>query len=197
VEEERAVAMARRLHRTASRAGISDRESHLLTAAFDQVMARRKTEIPDPAHPEYLHPARTALILLDDAAVVNVPVLVAAIGFDSRRPDLTLPEHAIVELAGTAAVGALRKLPTPGLDDAALLETLVVAEPDELNTALAERLDHARHLHLGQTSDWGEFHRQVMAVYLPAARRGHPLLARRFGRWAEAFEWRFLRKLIR
>jgi len=196
VEEERAAAMARRLGRTAKTAGLDEPDCARLVAAFTRVMERREAEITEAGHPEYLHPARTALILLDDAHVTNGSALLAAIAYDSVRPELTLPDAEVQELGGVASVAALHQLPAPGLDDGVLLETLVVADPDLLNVALAERLDHARHLHLSKASDWSEFHHQIVTVFMPAARRGHPMLARRIGRWAEAFEWRFLKKLI-
>jgi len=195
VEEERAIAMSRRLHRTARRTGLADAEADRLVDLFALVMDRRATTLSDPAHPEYLHPARTALILMDDAAVQEPVALQAAIIRDTVRTGLEPTAEALRGVADEMAFAAARRIPGADLDDFALLEALVVLEPDLLDAALAERLDHARHLHMGESAGWSEFHRQVSAVYLPASRRGNRRIAQRFGRWAEAFEWRFLRRL--
>jgi hypothetical protein len=58
--------------------------------------------------------------------------------------------------------------------------------------ALAERLDHARHLHLREPAVRAGFHRSVGEIYLPIAHRTHPRLARRYDWWWRMFRRRFL-----
>jgi hypothetical protein len=194
MDEERAVAMSRRLARTAERAGLRGPERDRIVATFARVMDRRTPAIPDPAHIDYLHPARTALILLDDAGVTSIGALLAGLEYDSDRPDLSADAATLRRVAGDAAADVACQLPGPGLDDAALMEALVIADDDARNVAVAERLDHARHLHLGPHSRWRAVHARIVNVWIPVSRRAHPMLSRRLDRWAEAFEWRFLRR---
>ena len=80
--------------------------------------------------------------------------------------------------------------PGDGADD--LLERLVIADPAVALVALAERLDHARHIHLRDDVPWAPFHADIRNIYLPAARRFSPVVARRLEHWADAFERRLI-----
>ncbi|HSJ13071.1 MAG TPA: hypothetical protein VK939_01575 [Longimicrobiales bacterium] len=128
----------------------------------------------DDHHPWFLHPARTALILLDDCAEVDPVVLATAVGVDSLVPDW----H-------TVPAGPLQ-IPVPARAGERLLEALVAAPRRVRLVACAERLDHARHLHMVEYADAAGFRAQVAEVYLPVAERTDALLARRMRRWLEA-----------
>jgi hypothetical protein len=153
---------------------------HCLTAA----LAVRDAVLADDHHVDALHPARTVLILLDDALMRDPGLLAAAALLDSSGPAFVLPEDG----ADTRAHAMAAAVPTPhsvGPDE--LLEALVGLPPDLLDVALAERLDHARHLHLRDSG----LHAAGLAleerVYLPLARRRGGLVGRRYDRWYTAF----------
>jgi hypothetical protein len=159
-------------------------------AAVEAALRPRDALVDDDHDPRYLHPARTVLILLSDGGCRTPEVLAAAAFVESVDEEL----RAAAALADAdAAVRALAKavpLPAAGSDD--LLERLVSADHDSALTALAERLDHARHLHLRPELPWREFHGEIETVYAPAAARFNQNIARRFDRWAEAFRARRL-----
>jgi hypothetical protein len=60
--------------------------------------------------------------------------------------------------------------------------------------ALAERLDHARHLHLAPRSEWAQSYHRIRTAYLPVALRAHPDLARRYRWWTSMFARRYLKE---
>ncbi|HEX6589076.1 MAG TPA: hypothetical protein VF039_08640 [Longimicrobiales bacterium] len=133
-------------------------------------------------HFETLHPARTLLILLDDCAVTDPELLAAAATIESEHPTLRpAARHAIAA-----------RVPLPDVAGDALLEELVAADPPVRLIALAERLDHARHLHLRERALHAGFHRGIGEVYAPVAARTHPRLARRYDWWWHTFLRRFL-----
>lgn len=189
---DRAEAMADRLRWTARRVGIEMDEARRIGDAFESAMRHRARSIPDDHHPEFLHPARTALILMDDVRVTDPAVLCAATLQDAMRPDLATPPTQAESVAGRAAADVLRQLPPPDADPERLLESLVTAPTDILALYLAAQLDRARHLHLGDPRLWTAGHERVTGTLIPLAHRCHPLLARRFERWAGAFRRRFL-----
>jgi hypothetical protein len=92
--------------------------------------------------------------------------------------------------AGSVAVDAA-PLPGPGsLDDldARLLEDLVSARPDVTDLALAEALDHLRHLHLEpDRAALGRGLQLVRRAYLPVAIRRGGILERRYRWWERTF----------
>jgi hypothetical protein len=157
-------------------------------AAVTAALARRDAQVGDDHDPRYLHPARTVLILLSDAVCRQPHVLAAAAFVESIDAGLAPDAATLAACAGTAAADLLRAVPLPadGHDDE-LLERLVSAPPEAGLVALAERLDHARHLHLRDELPWLEFHTQIESVYAAAAARLSPALGRRFDRWVEAF----------
>ena len=108
-------------------------------------------------------------------------VLQAAASIESEFPALRIP----------AANEIAHAVPAP--DDDALLEALIVASDEARLVAVAERLDHARHLHLSDPRRWADFHASAVAVWAPVSHRTHPRLAQRFERWCGVFGRRFLR----
>ena len=139
----------------------------------------------DPEGPVYLHPARTVLILVADAELYDVDALAAAALLETHHPDLA----AEASCAPTERAGALlAAVPRPAAtDDDELRERLVSAEPEVRLVALAERLDHARHLRQYPESEWLPMYRGVRDVYLPVAEWSDRLLGARYRRWATAF----------
>ena len=104
-----------------------------------------------------------------------------------------MPGAATLAAWGAAdAAALLAELPGPGADEEERREALVVASNDARLVALAERLDHARHLHLHPRAEWSEFHRGAARVELPVAGRTHAMLERRWRRWADAFARRHM-----
>lgn len=190
--------MADRLERSAVQVGLAAADRRMLVRCFlDLAMPPRLAEWPDGRHPSVLHPGRTALILMDDCAMRDPALLAAAMAFDSERADLTAAAAdgpTVVELAGERAGDVLATLPSASLDDEELIEQLVTLEPAVLDVALAERLDHVRHVHLvGPRELWAATHRQVTAVYLPLSARAHQRLEQRYHAWAEAIARRLAR----
>jgi (p)ppGpp synthase/HD superfamily hydrolase len=180
---DRAAAMAERVTLECS-AVLPHAGAALVRAAVTAALRARDDAVVSELDPHCLHPARTVLILLSDVACRDADVLAAAafvesLPFAGPRADascLTARAHALL-----AAV----PLPDDSADE--LLERLVTADPDAACIALAERLDHARHLHLMSGVAAAPFLAGVEAVYLPLATRICPPLARRLERWAGAF----------
>lgn len=192
---ERADAMADRLRRTAGWRGLSSSDASRLADCFLAAMRKRVSAIRDDHDPAYLHPARVALILLDDVGLDDPDVLCAAVLHDAARPDLAMPIDSVRSMAGEGAAAILEMLPSSGSDPAAMMETIVTLPWKVLALYLASQLDVARHLHLGDPEMWAGGHTRVVESLIPLAHRCHALLARRFERWAGAFRRRFLGRL--
>jgi hypothetical protein len=189
-EVNRAAAMAERLQRATLDAGVHSADSIVIVNAYRTAMELRADTFPD-THPDALHPGRTALILLQDVGVREATEISAAILFDSLYPELTVDEQRAEATAGSGATALLERLRRLS-DPTELLERLL-SDSDQLRrAALAERLDHARHLHLRPDASWRAFHQEIRDVYLPIASRTHPVLERRFAWWTETFQRRFL-----
>jgi hypothetical protein len=187
----RAEAMSRRLQRTATRLAMDTGGRDLLARAFDAAMAPRfLRNLPDH-HPDYLHTARTALILMDDARIADAVTLATALVTETRDPSLSPATEHLARL-GSPVRAVLREIPIPGHADEPVLEALLAASHPARLVAVAERLDHARHLHLRNTEEWGEYFALTRDDYLPIALRTHPSLASRLEWWCETFERRFL-----
>lgn len=189
---DRAEAMADRLRWTGRRVGLPMEEARRIGDAFALAMQRRREAIPDDHDPDYLHPARTALILMDDVRITDPAVLCAAVLQDTCRPELATPPGDAARIAGKAAADVLRELPAPESDPQTVLESLLTARDGVLALYLAARLDQARHVHFGDPGRWVNMHETVVQTLIPLAHRCNPLLARRFERWAGAFHRRFL-----
>jgi hypothetical protein len=193
-DRERAEAMAVRLRRTAGRFALSGANLDSLDECFRYVVGLRLQAWPEP-HPDFLHPARTALILLDDVGIADVAALGSGLLYDSDRPDLSVSASDAAALGWNGAADLLAQFPPAGLDDSRLMESLVTLDPVPLAVVLSERLDHARHLHFRPADRWQSSYRQVLDIYLPIAVRSS-ILAARFDAWAEAFSRRLMRRPI-
>jgi hypothetical protein len=185
---ERATAMVERVTLECSAALARDGVALIRAAVIAALRVRDRT-IASDHDPRYLHPARTVLILLADVACRDADVLAAAAFVES------LPfagPHADPSCLTPRARQLLAAVPLPDRGADELLERLVTAEPAATCIALAERLDHARHLHLMSDVPAAPFHAAIEAVYLPVATRTSTPLARRLERWAGAFARRRL-----
>jgi (p)ppGpp synthase/HD superfamily hydrolase len=183
--------MAERLETTARRAGIDEPGVARIVNAFHEAMGPRDGRLDDDHHPDYLHPARTALILMDDLGVTDPTQIAAGVLLESLRPELEATS------TDTEARALAERIPTPARDGELFVENLVSAETPVRLIALAERLDQVRHLHLHDREEWVERHHETTSVYLPVAVRTHPTLARRFRWWSETFQRRFLAEITK
>ncbi len=180
--------MARRLARTATRLGIEPTGLDLIRRAFEIGMGPRFARGLEDHHPDYLHPSRTALILMDDARVADATVLATALVTETRDPMLRPPPDELEAL--DRVVRLLASVPDP--EEEGLAERLVSASMDARLVAVAERLDHARHLHLRDRQEWAGYHAVTCGTFAPVADRTHPALAGRITWWCTTFEERFL-----
>jgi hypothetical protein len=191
IEGLRAEAMGRRLLRTAGRLGIDQSGRETMMRAFEMGMEPRLARELGEHHPDYLHPARTALILMDDAAIADPVTLAAALVTETRDPTLAPDPRRLAGLEA-AVVAVTAEVPGPDTAVDRVLEVLVGASHEARLVAVAERLDHARHLHLRSEKEWVGYHATTCATYSPVADRTHPALAGRLGWWCTTFQQRFL-----
>lgn len=187
--EDRGVAMGRSLARTARLFGIPDEGVALLVRAHGLAMEPRVRLLDDDHHPAYLHPGRTALVLLRDADVRDGGVLAAGSLLETRDAPLRVVPDRVRDKMGAEVAALVEAAPAPG--SPGLAEALVTASRAVCLASLAEHLDQLRHLHVrGPEPDWAERLEEVEAVWLPVARRAHPRLAVRYGHWARTFRKR-------
>lgn len=180
---DRADAMRGRVMRTAGGLGIQD--TSLLEGAFDRAMAPRFARLDDDHDPRFLHPGRTALILMDDGGLVDPRALATAILVETECPELAAdtPGDRDDSDALEAAVRAARAIP-PMADEDTLAEALLTAPEPAPLIALAEYLDQLRHLRL-----WADPARirargeTAARVLVPVATRVNAVLARRLAWW--------------
>ena len=183
--------MANRVDRTAGAVGVDHQGRALLGAAIQAAMAPRLAVIDDDHDPDYLHPGRTVVILLDDVGLADPVALSAACLLDTRRDDFEAPDHQVSEQVSPAVTAFRSVVPRSGT--VTLLEDLLASEPDVILVALAERLDQVRHAH-----QWGDrsaarvAHQEASEVYLKIAERAHARLAARYTQWCRAFGERYL-----
>ena len=178
--------MSEKLHVYAARAGVGD--VGVVTDAYHIAMQIRLPFLRDVYHYDMLHPARTALILIENAGCTDGRVLAAAVVTETLAPEMRVPA-AVIEAALGPDVAALNAaIPDPA--EETLIEKLVTADDDVALIALAERLDHARHLHMRDPSHWRGYFTQTASVYAPVAERVNAELFRRYERWIRAFEQR-------
>ena len=189
-QANRVETMAEKLAVYATRAGVND--VGLVSDAYHIAMRPRLQFLPDVFHPDMLHPARTALILIENARCTDSGLLAAAQVTETLLPELRVGSDDVAALGDDVAqiAGAV---PNPlDCDRESLVEQLVTAEPEIAMIAVAERLDHARHLHMREDAAWRDYYDETVAVYLPLADRVHEELARRLERWARAFQRRLI-----
>lgn len=179
--------MARSLAAAARTHGSSEADVATLGRGFTLAMRPRLQELADDHHPAYLHPGRSPLILLRDVGPVDVSVLVVASLHESLDDHLRVPAESVEAELGGAALRAIQSIPRPG--DERLVERLVTLGPGLSLAALAERLDHLRHLHVRDDlmDVWADTYAEALEAWLPFARRTHPKLATRYAHWARTF----------
>lgn len=210
---ERAARMVERVRFEASAVLSPDRAAIVASALADALAVRDVIHDDDHA-PPLLHPARTVLILLSDAACHDADTLAAAAFFDSL-PGAPVPDPGRLR---RHAADILAAVPVPPPDPAEdredtadggdtppddardvanvldfndalerLREDLVTAPTAAALIALAERLDHARHLHLMPDVPPAPLLAGIQRVYSPVAARLCPRIAQRLDRWARSY----------
>ena len=189
-EGDRGFQMGRRLRRTALEAGMGDADALRLETLHEVALKPRRRAL-DPEAPDFLHPGRTALILLLDAGAHDPVLLSAALLVDTEAPELEPAAADVEELAPAGTLELRDDLPRP--DDPDLAERLVTGSHRLALLALAERLDHLRHAHLWEEGPRRRgAHEQARTVYMPVSERTDPTLARRYRWWCGMFARRWL-----
>jgi len=195
--------MLGRVERTLKKAGLAPEAVRRVRGLAELAMDRRAAGGLGPEDHALMHPARTLFILTDDLGFGSEPVLAAGVLLDSRTLDWMPSDTEIAELTGSEEEPAgevlriLDAVPRPSWRleaaraadlDARLLEDLVTAAPEVTDLALAEALDHLRHLHL--EPDRAALERGLQLVrraYLPVAIRRGGILERRYRWWERTF----------
>lgn len=190
----RAEAMASSVAATARRRGFTEADVARIGHALDVAMAARLRLIADDHDPAFLHPGRTALVLLHDVADASPRSVVFGALLESRDPEygpdaarvreVLDPSDLEVWASRSGATGA-----TLPADE--LAEDLVVLAPDLLVAVLAERLDHLRHEHLrSPRTSWAALVDEAERLWGPLADRTAPTLSRRYRHWIRTFRRR-------
>jgi hypothetical protein len=187
LRHDRGTAMVTRVFDEA-RALVGATDARRVADAVQLALAVRESDMSDDHDSRYLHPGRTVRVLLADVALRDVAALETAPFIESVDAQLAVRADGL----DAALIDRLAAVPRPGLDDDDALEQLITADEMLATVALAERLDHARHLHMRDDVPWQAFHASIRAAWIPAARRIAPPLARRFEHWADAFERRLV-----
>ncbi len=182
---ERASQMAASVTAAAEAAGLDDEEVELLAHAYALAMTPRVQALTDDHHPAYLHPGRSALILLRDVGALPVETLAAVVVHESLDGELRVGHDVVRAELGDAVADVVASLPLPS--DERLAERLVTLDEIDVLAALAEHLDHLRHAHLRPDLDWQALHDEAGAVWVPVAERSHPRLADRYDHWHRSF----------
>ena len=180
---DRSDAMLRRVLGNARGRGVTDTE--LLEAAIERAMAPRFAKLDDDHDPRFLHPGRTALILMDDVGFTDPRGLAAAILAETESPELASPNESQDDDSPDlrAALADARGLPS--MEQAEELAEALLTAPEPLPViALAEHLDQLRHLRLWAEADRLRARGRIAArVLVPMADRVHPVMARRLRWW--------------
>ena len=183
---ERAGHLARSVAEALRAAGIVGSPADLVMRSFAVAMEPRLRFLDDEHHPAYLHPGRSALILLRDVGPSAEDALALAAIHESADETLRVETERVRAELGDRLADARLSLPLPGAED--LLERLIVLDAEGRLAALAERLDQLRHLHLrGGSQHWPSIYEETRLIWLPVACRTHPVLGRRFGHWVRTF----------
>jgi hypothetical protein len=185
--------MARSVVSAGRARGLGLSELGRLERAYRLAMQPRVTRLADDHHPAYLHPGRSALILMRDARSVGPAGLVLACVLESQDAALRIPPQSLEEALGASTLESVSAIPLPG--DERLIERLVALDEGPALAVLAERLDQVRHLHLREDlhPSGADYHEEVEGAWLPFADRLEPRLATRFDHWARAFAKRIER----
>lgn len=184
---DRGAAMAASVARTARSFGVTPGGLRTLAAAHTLAMEPRVDLLDDDHDPRFLHPGRTALILMRDVGVVEGGVLAAACLVESEEARFRIEADRIRQAVGDEVAEVVAAVPLPLSE--ALAEELVTAGTTVRLVALAERLDQLRHVHLlGADAAWqAAALEQAQAIYLPVAERTNERLAGRYRHWCRAF----------
>jgi (p)ppGpp synthase/HD superfamily hydrolase len=182
---ERAALMAASVAAAARAAGLEDEAADLLSRAHALAMAPRLAALDDDHHPAYLHPGRTALLLLRDVGPLPAEVLAAAVLHETVDEELRVPTAVARSELGATVADVLESLPLSG--DETLAERLVTLSELTRIVALAERLDQLRHAHLRPELDWEALHDEAGSTWVPVAERTHTRLAERYRHWHRTF----------
>jgi (p)ppGpp synthase/HD superfamily hydrolase len=184
-------AMTARVLREARARGIADEGDGPLGRALELAMEVRRVALADDHDPAYLHPGRTVLILLQDTPERDPGHLAAAALVESEEPALRVAVREIHDIVGQEVADLAAGVPIPPGED--LLERLLEVPSEVARIALAERLDHLRHLHLeADPARRIRMHREAEEIYAPLAGRVDPVLARRYAWWCRMFAGRHL-----
>lgn len=167
--------------------GLSTEAVEAVKRVHALAMEPRVETLDDDHHPAYLHPGRTALILMQDVGRLDASVLALAMLHESGDRALRAADQRIQEDLGEATVALLASLPRPGDED--LVERLIGLSQGLSLAVLAERLDHLRHLHMREdlVDMWADTHAEVSAAWLPFAGRVHKQLTLRYAHWTRTF----------
>lgn len=194
--------MGERLARDARAHGVPASALPGLAVAYRLATEARAPALEGEEDPRFLHPARTVLILLADTPERDPAVLAAAVVVDSALPGAEPSEDAVERWLGPRVARIRGRVPVPDgrgnvrrPEDARgreLAPVLAAAAEEARRVALAERLDHLRHLHVRPHTDeeLRSAEAEARAVYLPVARRTDEGLARRYERWCRAIRRR-------
>ena len=157
-------------------------------------LAMRPRSGMDDHHPAYLHPGRSALILLHDVEDLPPESIPLAVLHESEDEGLRPEASDVLQVFGAEMVQHVTDLPLPG--DEALTERLVLLSRAQLLAALVERLDHLRHFHMRPELEerWSSAWEEVRGVWLPVAQRTDARLTRRFAHWERTFAKRLRRR---
>ncbi len=181
--------MGGRVVRTAQELGVEVEGVALIERVHRVAMEVRDAHTKNQHDPDYLHPGRSALILLKDLGETDPVTLAATLIVDSMATEWTPTDQAVDD---ERLSEIRRSVPMSGAED--LAERLVIGDDRVRRVALAERLDHLRHAHLWPNLDARRrAHAEAVAVYAPVADRTHPDLSRRYAWWCRMFGARHLR----
>lgn len=176
--------MRDRVIREAQRVGLELEGLDLLGRALDLAMTPRRAALPDDHHPAFLRPGRVVLVLLSDTPERSPGILAAAALTESLDASLRCLPRAVEEALGSRIEELRRAVPTVTDGEEDHLERLVSAPLELARVALAEHLDHLRHLHLERDATTRErMCARALDLWLPVARRTDPVLERRFRWW--------------
>lgn len=179
--------MATKVAAYADRAGVAADGVGAIVSAYGAAVELRLSVLGDIFHPDLLHPARSILILIEDARCTDEGVLTAAALTETEFPALRMSSEQIQSNFGDGVADRVTAVPCPVESPDNLLETLVLLPDEVALIAVAERLDHARHLHFRDPVLWSAFFAQITDVYLPFSGRVNRTLEGRLARWVGAF----------
>lgn len=186
--------MSASLVRAGRSLGVSLPDMAQVSRANALAMEPRVAALDDDHHPLYLHPGRSALVLLRDTGCADGRILSAATLTESEDERFRIGLERVRANVGADVAELVDAVPLPGTET--LGEQLVTAGDDVRLVALAERLDHLRHAHLREDVDlpWMRaIYETAEAVYRPVAHRTHPRLAQRYDHWSRTFARRLKR----